>query len=104
MSRYCKTLELYKVERVSDSKANPIMAEVEGSRRKVFANQYTLGMTSWAAGASRNLHADAVFTVRTGEYKGEQRAVCGEDEYEVEEVSAMGEHTRLVLRRRLANA
>lgn len=103
MSRYNRVIELYRVENARTAGGSPSMREVEGSRRKVFANQHSVGMTSWAAGASRNLHADAVYMVRTGEYKGEQRAVSGGVEYEVEEVSEMGESTRLIMRRRLAN-
>lgn len=107
MSRYNRIVTLYDVEQQKNSRGQ-VVGELESNGRRVYANQYTIGLTSWAAGAAKNLHADAVYMVRSGEYKGETRArvkdVSGNYiEYEIEEVSEMGDSTRLILRRRLVN-
>lgn len=107
MSRFNRIVTLYDVEQQRNARGQ-VVGEMELPGRRVYANQYTIGLTSWAAGASKNLHADAVYSVRSGEYRGEKRArvadVTGNMvEYEVEEVSEMGDSTRIILRRRLVN-
>jgi hypothetical protein len=107
MSRFNRIVTLYDVEQQRNARGQ-VVGELELPGRRVYANQYSIGLTSWAAGASKNLHADAVYMVRSGEYHGETRArvrdVAGNDvEYEIEEVSDMGGSTRLILRRRLVN-
>lgn len=101
MSRWSITVKLYNVESVTGEDGKRSLARV--GERKVFANRYTVGLTSWVGGDSKGLHPDSVVNVRASEYHGENRCELEGIEYMVEGASQSGEFTRLILKKRLNN-
>ena len=102
MSRYNDVLTLVTVTGTDvDDQGNQTIITEES---RVFANQYALGLTAWAAARSTGLHADARFAIRSCDYKGQQRVVYDGTEYEVEKAACKGEDTVLTLKKRLSNA
>lgn len=101
MSRYALIATLQKVEQVTDDRGNASYEVTE--ERKVQANRYNIGLSTWAAARSNGLHADAEVSMRSCEYKGEERITVEGVEYEVETAQCSGEFTSLTLKRRLSN-
>lgn len=86
----------------SDAKGN--LAPVKGDPHEVFANQYSIGATTFMAAQEAGLHADAEIQLRAVDYNGENIALFDGDEYTVERVESEGDFTRLTLAKRLSNA
>lgn len=86
----------------SDPKGN--LNPVKGEPHDVFANEFSIGASTYMAAQEAGLHADAEIQLRSIDYGGENVAVLNGDEYTVERVEDSGDFTRLTLAKRLSNA
>lgn len=99
--RYDAVATLYSETVEADSRGN--LKPVKGEPKEVYANKYTIGMTTYVNARSAGLHADAELQLRTVDYDGENIAILEGIEYTVERVSDSGEFTYLTLAKRLSN-
>ncbi len=101
MTGYRLVATLYDVQPTRDAGGNVSISRAGETR--VFANRYSVGLSTWAAGAAHGLHPDAVLSVRSCDYAGQGRCDVDGKEFTVESASDSGEFTRLTLKRRLSN-
>lgn len=101
VSRYAEAVKLYDVRWEPSENGSPV--ETKGNEATAFANRFSIGSSTWAAGLSMGLKGECELQLRTCDYAGQQRCDIDGKEYEVEDVNNTGEFTRLLLRRRLGN-
>ena len=100
MTRWNSTATLIAVTASFDSEGNPSEST---SETDVFCNVRRVGAEAYMAARSAGLHADAEVEVRSADYAGQQRALIGGREYEIEGVRGTGEFAVLTLAKRLSN-
>lgn len=102
MTRYALAIDLYDTQVEVDKQGSP--TRVRANESRVFANRYRVGLSAETAGRAQGLRPDAVVSMRSCDYEGQQRCVLDGVEHMVESASDSGEFTRLTLKRRMANA
>lgn len=73
------------------------------TKRKVYANPFTVGRAEFSAAAQKGLKPEYSFQVNTIDYAGEEKAEYLGQEYDVYRTQQSGDKTTLYLTKRVAN-
>ncbi|WP_439818375.1 hypothetical protein [Weissella paramesenteroides] len=73
------------------------------TRRKVYANPFTVGRAEYSAAAQKGLKPECSFQINTIDYAGEEKVAYLDNEFDVYRTQTSGDKTTLYLMRRVAN-
>ena len=73
------------------------------TKRKVYANPFTVGRAEFSAAAQKGLKPEYSFQVNTIDYAGEEKAEYLGQEYDIYRMQQSGDKTTVYLTKRAAN-